>query len=780
MGFRLRLAFFFVITLALVQALTASLVYEVTRRELIAQGERQLTESAATFVHQLDDVSGRVADSVQVLSLDFALRAAIAQHDRSTIISALRNHGRRVGAERMLLIDLDRKVEADTSDPTADGKAFPFSDLIDKALQRPSAGVEAVNGSAYWVIVVPVLAPVPIGFIAAAIPIDTPLLARMQRSSGGPKAIELVSTVDQNHWAVIARGTDAVPVATKLLEANGLRDRPAMVEVDGRDFLALAVRLDESDKAASIAAVLCYSLNDALRPYRPVVLAWAVLLTLGLVVGLGGALLIARGVSRPIEMLAATARRIGAGDYRASAPLSRQDEIGELSVAFATMAQAIGEREERILFQADHDIATGLANRFAAEAAISLALGRETTGALLALGLTRLPEIVKTMGHDLSDRVMRHAAEIVQKVAGVGSVARIGDTTLSVWLSGVERTHAITMAFTMLDALREPYREADLAIDIAPAVGIALHPQHGSSASLLVQHAEVALFAASGSEDPVAVYDPATDPHRPERLSLMGDLLHAIERDHLRLHYQPKVNLKTRKIDAVEGLVRWTHATRGMVPPDAFIGLAEETGNIRKLTRWALATGAAQGREWASRGWTMKVAVNVSARDLADADLPRRVDELLAVHGLPPHKLMLEITESAVMGEPDAAIRVLKTLADRGIDLAIDDFGVGQSSFAYLRRLPVRELKIDQTFIRKLGNDAEDRTIVASIVELGHRLGYRVTAEGVEDSGAFDYLAEVGCDHAQGYYIAKALAPQDFDRFVGGARWPVARTEEAA
>jgi EAL domain-containing protein (putative c-di-GMP-specific phosphodiesterase class I) len=220
--------------------------------------------------------------------------------------------------------------------------------------------------------------------------------------------------------------------------------------------------------------------------------------------------------------------------------------------------------------------------------------------------------------------------------------------------------------------------------------------------------------------------------------------------------------------------------TRGMVPPGAFVGLAEETGNIRKLTRWALATGAAQGREWAQKGWTMKVAVNVSARDLADTDLPRRIDVLLALHGLPSHRLMLEITESAVMGEPDAAIQVLKSLADRGIDLAIDDFGVGQSSFSYLRRLPVRELKIDQTFIRKLGDDREDRTIVRSIVELGHRLGYRVTAEGVEDVRAFEYLTEVGCDHAQGFYIAKALAPQEFDHFATTALWPVARAEEEA
>jgi EAL domain-containing protein (putative c-di-GMP-specific phosphodiesterase class I) len=361
---------------------------------------------------------------------------------------------------------------------------------------------------------------------------------------------------------------------------------------------------------------------------------------------------------------------------------------------------------------------------------------------------------------------MRDTGGRIQQVVDDAQIARATDTQFSIFLPASEKTEAIATAFRVLDALAAPYQEADLALELAPAVGIALFPTHGAEASGLLRRAEVALITALGSEEPVVVYDPATDPHRPERLSLMADLREALDRDQLSLHYQPKLHLQSLRVQGAEGLVRWQHPKLGMVPPDAFIAMAEETGNIRKLTRWALAAGIAQAHRWSAQGSSIRAAINLSARDLEDSDLPRRVAELLSIHQVSPERIVLELTESAVMGRPDAAIGVLRKLADQGIDLAIDDFGVGQSSFAYLRRLPVRELKIDKTFVLHLAESPEDRMIVQSIVDLGHRLGYKVTAEGVEGRPALDYLIRIGCDHAQGYFIAKAMPVDAFDRFV--------------
>lgn len=768
MGFRFRLASFFVAALVTVQALTAVLVYDVTRRALIDEGKRQLGVSATAFARQLQDTSDRVADSVQVLSLDFALRSAIARRDQATLLSALNNHGERVGASRMLVVGTDGTIQADTRPDAAQGAMFPYPDLLERGYERPTAAVVAWQGRAHWMVVVPVSAPDLIGLIAAAIPIDDAMLARLQLQSVLPKSIELATATPQG-WQVLARGSNPAPLAVTLAgDGRTLPAEPRLVVVEGREYLSQAVWLERSKEGPAVAAVMGYSVDDALGPYRSVGLAWALLLALGLGIGLVGAFLIARQVSRPVEALAASARRIEAGDYGAAPAIRRSDELGDLAAAIASMTQAIREREAKIRFQAGHDQVTGLINRVAAEEAIQqhLRAQPQQPAALLMVGLRRVPEIVKTMGHALGDRLMREAGQRLQRLAPDGLVARATDTEFSIFLPDAGSAAAIAAGFRIIDAMAEPYREADLTLDLAPSVGIALHPEHGAIASLLLSHASVALISALGSEEPIVVYDPATDPHRPERLSLMGELREALDRDHLALYYQPKLALSSRRIDGAEGLVRWRHPVRGMVPPDDFIALAEETGNIRRLTRWALATGIEQARRWKEAGQDLRVSVNVSARDLDDTDLPRRVSELLSLHQVAPERIVLEVTESAVMDKPGPAIETLRRLADLGIDLAIDDFGVGQSSFAYLRQLPVRELKIDKTFIMRLADAPVDRTIVRSIVELGHHLGYRVTAEGVDNLAALDYLASIGCDHAQGWHIAKALPAAEFESLL--------------
>ncbi|MGY3266346.1 putative bifunctional diguanylate cyclase/phosphodiesterase [Lysobacter sp. HA35] len=767
MTFRTRLALFLVAILIVVQALTAGLVYGVTRHALIDEGRRQLDVAAGAFARQLDDLSARVASSVQVLSLDFALRSAIAQRDRDTVLSALRNHGRRVGATQMLLVGLDGRVEADTAGRFAEGTPFPYADLVERAPQQPASAVVASNGRASWMVVVPVFAPDLVGFIAAAIPVDDALLARLQAQSALPKEVEL-ATRDASGWHSIARGTGKGAL-TPALDAYGaaLPTTPELATLEGREYVVQAVALDHSRNSAPVAAVLGYSVDAALQPYRAVAIAWAGLLGFGLAIGLAGAWLIARGVSRPVERLAASARRIEAGDYAPVDAPARDDEIGALAAAFDSMTQAIREREAHIVHQATHDPVTGLANRSAAETAIQRALDDASgDAALLMVGLERAPAIVKTLGHGVGDRLMHEVAQRLRGPVGDGLVARVTDSQFAVFVPGATRQDAHSLALRLIDVLSDPYREAELRLDLAPAVGLALSPVHGRDAATLLRRADVALIAALGADEPVAVYDAATDPHRPERLSLMGDLQRALGGDALALHYQPKLHLASGRIDGAEGLVRWSHPERGPLAPDTFVGLAEETGNIRRLTRWVLDAGIAQASRWQVAGHPVRVALNVSARDLEDAELPRRVATLLSTHDVSPERVVLEITESALMRDPDAALPVLHRLADQGIALSIDDFGVGQSSFAYLRRLPVRELKIDRAFVAPLANSREDRMIVRSIVELAHALGYHVTAEGVEDPAALDYLTGIGCDHAQGFLIARPMEASAFDAFV--------------
>ena len=779
MSFRRRLVVFLFATLAILQASTALFAYSFTRSTLVEQGKAQLIHAKDLFVGQLDEIGVQIAAGVDVLALDFALRQAIAQRDHGTVLSALRNHGKRIGATRMLLVGLDGAIDVDTGD-AATGEAgagtrrFGFPALIEAAVSDNRAtSIVAIDGKAYWMVVVPVRAPVPIAFIAAGVPVDDALLQKIQSLAALPKSLALASDGGNGAWTPLAGSAALLGLLPPT--AAPLPPEPTAMALDGRDEIVLAVPLMTPPGSPRVAAVMGYPLADALSQYRPIILAPFGLLAGALIFAFFGALLIARSIARPVEALALATRRIEAGDYTPPPPIGQRNELGQLSAALGSMARAIAEREERIRHQASHDAVTGQLNRAALDAIMAQHLAERRGGqkaALLMIGFVRLQDIVKTVGSALGDRLMRDAGQRLAGMIGEASLARIGDAAFAVFAPELEPAEATALARRIVASFEQPYHEGDLTIDSVAEIGIALAPLHGIDGSVLVQRADVALFAATRAESRIAVYDPAADPHRPEHLSLMSDLRAALDTDELRLFYQPKLNLATGRVAGAEALVRWQHPKRGFVPPDAFIQLAEETGNIQRLTRWALASGVTQAAAWRARGFALRVSVNLSVRDLADEELPERVAGLLLHHGVPASQLMLEVTESAIMGEPDAAIAVLQRLAEQGIALSIDDFGVGQSSLSYLRRLPVRELKIDKSFVLNLARNEEDRMIVQSVVELGHRLGYSVTAEGVEDEAALVALTGYGCDHAQGYHIAKPIPVEAFDRFLAEARWP--------
>jgi diguanylate cyclase (GGDEF)-like protein len=777
-SFRNRLAVLLMVILVVVQAATAYTVYRVTRQVLIAQSEDRLNSSLAIFRQQMDALSVRVADSVRVLSLDYSLRQAVADGAANdpTVLSALRNFGGRVKAQRMLWIGLDGIIKADTGGGDA-GMAFGSPGLLEEAVAEGRAGsITLIDGRLYWIILVPVKAPREIAYIGADIPLDDEKIDELRRLSSLPPEVVLAAQEPSGTWAVMAKSVASPDVMPQLLPkgAPPPLDQPVLMNIGGRQDIVLASTLPTKG-VNRIVAVVGLSLDEALRPYYPVVLYAGALLLIGLMLALFGTTLIARSVSKPIELLAAAARRIAGGDYTPPDIAVQTEEIMQLSGALSNMAVAIGEREDHIRFQARHDVVTGLPNRLSLTIGIDRDLAEQPNigASLLVVGVPRLQEIVNTLGHDFRDRLMRYVGQRLLATAGsISQVARVSDIAFALWLPGSR--DPIEIAQGLMAGVGDEYREGDITVDVATAIGLAIAPAHGIDGSMLLRHADTAMHDALSKADVrVVVYDPERDPHRSDRLSLMSDLREALETNSLQLFWQPKIDLVGNRVAGGEGLVRWTHPVRGFVPPDNFIQLAEETGNIRRLTEWVLEAGAKQAADWGRRGLRLRISVNLSVRDLADPRLPQKVAAVLQRHNVPPSAVILEITESAIMGEPDKAISVLRRLADMGIDLSIDDFGVGQSSFAYLRRLPVREIKIDKSFVQKLAVDSGDATIVRSIVELGHNLGYRVTAEGVEDEGSFNFLRDIGCDYAQGYFVAKALAADGFADFVRDGRWSV-------
>jgi diguanylate cyclase (GGDEF)-like protein len=459
----------------------------------------------------------------------------------------------------------------------------------------------------------------------------------------------------------------------------------------------------------------------------------------------------------------------GADDYIIKNNLSRLIPAINRELRDADVRRERSKAEERIRHLAYYDSLTDLPNRTLfhnrLEMAVANALRTRNPLSVLIMDLDGFKEINDTMGHLMGDAVLREIGHRLQiEIRESDTVARLGGDEFAVMLLGVGQTGAELAARKLLAAVQEPLSIEGLNLDVHGSVGIAIAPEHGTEAEVLVQRADVAMYVAKEDRSGAVVYAPELDRHSPERLALMGDFRHAISRDELRVVYQPKINLKTREVFGVEALVRWQHPQLGLITPDRFIPMAEQTGAVRPLTLWMLERAVQQCLEWKRLGYELIAAVNLSPRNLHDPELPERVRALLDLLGAPASMLELEITESVIMSDPLRSLQVLTRLSKMGLRLAVDDFGTGYSSFSYLRKLPVHEIKIDKSFIDDMVEDG-DEVIVQSTIELAHNLGLTCVAEGVQDEATLERLAKLGCDTAQGDFIS---APLDG---IGVAKW---------
>ena len=452
--------------------------------------------------------------------------------------------------------------------------------------------------------------------------------------------------------------------------------------------------------------------------------------------------------------------------------------LGALVVALVVrMAGATGEKKERaeslLAYQALHDMLTGLPNRALFYERTEETLNRRAADgsicAVMLFDLDRFKEINDTMGHRSGDAVLVEVGPRVKEVLrGGDTVARLGGDEFCVLLPNVSGSaNAVQVAERIIAVLEQPFEMDGANLGIEASCGIALAPADGETADLLLQRADVAMYVAKGSQSSVVVYSDDLNVNTPARLALLADLRNAVVGNEFVLHYQPKAAMGSRRVEGAEALIRWQHPTLGLLYPDTFIPEAERTGLIEPMTVWVLDEALRQCRQWLDDGGPtgpgeLSVAVNLSTRSLLDADLPATVGCALAQWDVPPHLLDLEITETIIMSDPDRARRVLAQLAAMGVTLSIDDFGTGYSSLAYLRDLPVDQLKIDRTFVQNMENDADNAVIVRAVVDLARNLGLGTVAEGVENESTWELLTELGCGSAQGYVLARPMAADAF------------------
>jgi diguanylate cyclase (GGDEF)-like protein/PAS domain S-box-containing protein len=425
--------------------------------------------------------------------------------------------------------------------------------------------------------------------------------------------------------------------------------------------------------------------------------------------------------------------------------------------------QRLIQQSELNEYQALHDGLTGLANRTLFRDRIELAIRAARRDgknlAVAVMDLDRFKEVNDSLGHAAGDALL---VELGGRLAGAlrdsDTVARLGGDEFGLLLPGIDGHSDVLVAIDRVRTeIARPVAVEGLPLVVEGSIGIAVFPDDGDDVDTLVQHADVAMYHAKDKNAGWTFYDAACAKHDPGRLTLVGELRRALERHELILHYQPKALLADGQVRSVEALVRWQHPERGLVPPDEFIPLVQQTGLIQPLTRYVIDAALRQVRTWSEQGWELSVAVNLSTRNLLDNELPEQIGTLLARHGVDASMLELEITESTMLEDPARTKAILERLSAMGIRLSIDDFGTGYSSLSYLKRLPVDEIKIDRSFVMNMVDDEDDATIVRSTIDLGRNLGLEVVAEGVESGPIWDRLSALGCTVAQGYFLSRPL-----------------------
>lgn len=451
-------------------------------------------------------------------------------------------------------------------------------------------------------------------------------------------------------------------------------------------------------------------------------------------------------------------------------------EVVELGEGFNDMTTHLQALYRNLQSLASSDPLTKLPNRalFQEQLTQTIAAARHDRKpfALCIMDLDHFREINDTLGHHVGDLLLAQVAERLRtRLRESDLLARMGGDEFAMLLPGLDERHASMAARLLLQVLQDPFTVKEQSLSIGASIGIVLYPDHGVDTDTLIQRADVAMYAAKRVNTGYAFYDSKLDTHNPSRFTLMGELRQAIEKSQFVFHYQPKIRLDTGEVTGVEALVRWKHPRDGLVLPEVFIPLMEQTGMLRALTPWILGEAMLQARAFQDLDYPVTVSLNLSVRDLQDPQLVETFTEQLQAHGVSPARLEIEITESALMSERERVQDTLARLSAMGLKIMIDDFGIGYSSLAYLKNLPVDGIKVDRSFVTTMTRNDNDAAIVRTSVDLAHNLGLEVVAEGIETEDVLHRLQELGCDAGQGLYISRPLAADDLLLWLQRSSW---------
>jgi diguanylate cyclase (GGDEF)-like protein len=745
---RTRIALTFVLLLAAVLGAALYTVSAANRRNAEREVERQLDVGASVFIRLMDTNRRLLTQAAQAVASDYGFREAVSVLDTETLDSALENSGARIGAALVVLTSLDGHVIAESGSHAAVGTLFPKT-AAQRARMTADRGMLVMvdGGKIYQVVTVAVRSPLPVAWITMGFELDENAARALADITGLGVTLSL-NTGDSRTDVVSTVPTGAARRA---------------------DVAARSIRLSELGGAA-VEATLSRSLTEARAPFERLTNVLYLIAGVSLIGFSWAAFAIARSITRPLQDLTQSVDRIRGGDYGLALTVQRSDELGVLAEGLRHMQTAVQSRDQSIRRLAYEDTLTGLMNRTAFSAALELALTQPEGGsvAIAVINLLRFRRINEHLGYSVGDEVLTAIGRRLAALPSLNSaVARLGADTFAAFTRLPSAAALQTWGTSLLVALGEPVRVEAEPIDVSATVGIAVAAGSESRADDLLRCADLAVERARREKRSLAVYQDTFRPAAREQLSLLGELRRAVEQDELRLYFQPKIELATGRVAGAEVLLRWQHPSRGLLGPAHFIPFAEQTGFIRRITRWALDRAIAQGAEWYRADSPVSLAVNISADDI-DERLDSRVAGLLTRHQLPPPLLTLELTESGFIEDPERALRIMAALAALGVTLSIDDFGTGYSSLSHLARMPVDEVKIDRSFVQGLESGGDFAPMLRSTIDMGHSLGLKVVAEGIETPVSAARLQEFRCDVGQGYLYAKPMPAEDFRAWLEG------------
>ena len=772
--FQTRIAGVLALLLLVVVGATYFAVKTATTRAVENQAQVQLQTGSQVFERLIDLRGRRLQYGLDWLTVDLPFKQAVAEGKTVPILAALRRHGTGIRSSEVFVLDLDGKVMVSTLPILTRGQPFPYDDALRHARRTGlQMLIVALDGRPYLLVQDEVLDELPIARIVMGFPMDK-LFANELRSMSNLE-VSFLSVQNGIPGPLYSTQPDAYQAATlSLLREGHVDPEPKIHLFYGQRVLSQVLPLANTDDGDEVRVLLQSPLDHALESFAPLDRQFLGIALAVLLVSLAGALFLARRVSRPLNALVQAAERIGAGDYRTPVRVRSHDEFGLLARAFNAMQSGIAVRERQLAHNALHDPLTGLPNRALAMERLGSAISARRLVVLLYVGIENYRVINEGFGPEGVEEMLREASRCLSmSLLASDTAARIAGSEFLLLLENTEVDRAVARADRLYALLTEPQRIGHDELRHEVSIGIAAYPADGQQVEELISRAAIARHDAASLPGHLQIYQQDRDLAHQRQITLIRDLRRAAIEGELFLCYQPKLDLKHGHVRQAEALLRWQHPTLGQVSPAEFIPLAERTGSMGSLTLWVIEEAIRQIAEWSQRGMLIQLSVNISVDDLADDDLAIRVTALLMQYQVDAEQLIFEITESAIMHNPQQALSVLEQLRGCGISLSVDDFGTGYSSLAQLQRLPVQELKIDQSFIRNLNNTSGDGVIVRSTIEMSHNLGLKVVAEGVEFAPSLKLLKQWNCDTAQGYLISRPLNAMAFEMWMRRERVPI-------